>query len=61
MSCNGDEATIIDCVHNGWGNIAAGCTHMRDVGVECIGMLYMCCIYTLFCNIIDFVIPVLYV
>ena len=39
VSCNGGEDDISDCIHNGWGNIGAGCTHIKDVGVECIGVL----------------------
>ena len=34
VKCEGDEAKLEDCPHNGWGE--GNCSHRKDVGVECL-------------------------
>ena len=34
VQCNGNEESIFDCTHNGWGNVT-DCTHHDDVGLAC--------------------------
>ena len=33
VSCNGNEVTIVDCIHNGWNS--HDCSHGEDAGVIC--------------------------
>ena len=35
VQCNGNEESIFDCNHSGWGNVSASCTHEDDVGIFC--------------------------
>ena len=37
--CIGNEVTIAECHHNGWGE--HNCDHSEDAGVICSGNLYM--------------------
>ena len=34
VNCNGAEASLFDCSHNGWGN--ENCGHSEDASVECL-------------------------
>ena len=34
VDCNGNEQSLLNCSHNGWG-ITAGCGHQEDAGVIC--------------------------
>ena len=36
VDCNGNEKSIAQCRHYGWGN-TAHCNHFKDVGVKCKG------------------------
>ncbi|XP_019616329.1 PREDICTED: deleted in malignant brain tumors 1 protein-like [Branchiostoma belcheri] len=36
LACNGNEESLKDCQHSGWGPIA-NCKHEEDAGVECSG------------------------
>ena len=36
LNCTGNELTIENCTHNGWGNIDF-CRHTEDAGVVCYG------------------------
>jgi len=33
VTCNGDEASVVDCRHNPWG--ISNCNHDEDVSVDC--------------------------
>jgi deleted-in-malignant-brain-tumors protein 1 len=33
VGCTGNEQSLINCSHNGWGN--HNCGHYKDAGVEC--------------------------
>lgn len=33
VQCNGNEDSIFDCSHSGWGNTS--CTHDYDIGIIC--------------------------
>ena len=35
VQCNGNEQSIFNCSHNGWGQ--TNCSHEDDVGVSCTG------------------------
>ena len=35
VQCEGNEQSIFDCNHSGWGN--TNCTHQDDVGIVCLG------------------------
>lgn len=37
VQCNGNEQSIFDCTHSGWGNIT-DCTHEDDVVISCTSM-----------------------
>ena len=37
LFCRGEETSIADCEHNGWGK--HNCIHNEDIGLQC-GMLY---------------------
>ena len=37
VRCNGGEASLFDCVHNGWGN--EDCSHGEDASVFCVSSL----------------------
>ena len=41
VQCNGNEQSIFDCTHNGWGNVT-DCLHNDDVGITC-GSTYVKC------------------
>ena len=46
LYCAGNEQTIRDCAHNGWGNNYHYCTHGEDAGVKCSrGMCLFCIIF----------------
>ena len=53
LNCTGDELTVEDCSHNGWG--IESCSHGEDAGVKCInGNVYTCmyaCTYVLQCTL----------
>ena len=34
LQCVGNETSIADCIHNGWG--VHNCHHIEDVSVECL-------------------------
>ena len=34
VKCHGDEHSLLDCPHDGWGKHT--CTHSKDVNVECV-------------------------
>lgn len=36
VDCAGNETTLSECAHGGWGNHEDVCTHYNDVGVYCI-------------------------
>ena len=36
VQCSGDETSIAQCSHGGWGNHEDVCTHYNDAGVYCI-------------------------
>ena len=42
LGCVGNEQTIGDCTHLGWGNHY--CYHGRDAGVKCAGGMCLFCI-----------------
>ena len=50
LNCTGDEATVKDCSHNGWGS--ENCSHKEDAGVKCTnGNVYTrTCVHTCVCN-----------
>ena len=33
LRCNGDELTLADCPHSGWG--VHDCSHIEDAAVDC--------------------------
>ena len=33
VNCVGNESTVVNCLHNGWGN--NNCSHGEDAGVKC--------------------------
>ena len=36
VKCSGTEASLVQCPHNGWGNVNSRCnSHRDDVGVKC--------------------------
>ena len=35
VKCNGNEASILECSYDGWGNTS--CSHHDDVGISCTG------------------------
>ena len=35
VQCNGNEASILECSYDGWGNTS--CSHDDDVGISCTG------------------------
>ncbi|KAJ8042164.1 Deleted in malignant brain tumors 1 protein [Holothuria leucospilota] len=37
VECNGQESSLSDCTHNGFGN--HNCGHSEDAGVACVGWL----------------------
>ena len=41
VQCNGNEHSIFDCTHNGWGNVT-DCSHDDDVGISCTSMHNYC-------------------
>ena len=36
VQCNGNEQSIFNCAHNGWGN--TNCQHEEDIGIICTSM-----------------------
>ena len=42
LRCAGNEQTIGDCTHRGWGNNY--CNHGEDAGVKCAGGMCLFCI-----------------
>lgn len=36
LQCSGNETTLSECAHVGWGNHDDVCTHDNDAGVYCI-------------------------
>ena len=50
VNCNGNESTIVNCSHDGWG--IHSCTHAEDASVKCttafgnLAIMYVCmCTY----------------
>ena len=39
VNCTGTEKSIDECLHNGWGVFGSYCTHGREAGVVCRGMV----------------------
>ena len=35
VNCVGEESSLADCPHPGWGNVGS-CTHGNDAGVKCL-------------------------
>ena len=44
LLCAGNEQTIGDCTHLGWGNHNYYCDHGEDAGVKCAGGMCLFCI-----------------
>ena len=42
VNCNGDEASLLDCPHGGWGD--HNCQHSEDVSLVCVDNMH---IYTI--------------
>ena len=40
VNCIGNEVTIKDCLHNGWGN--DNCGHYKDASVKCSTSNFIC-------------------
>lgn len=36
VHCSGNETTLAECAHGGWGNHESVCSHYEDIGVYCI-------------------------
>ena len=36
LHCSGNETSLAECAHGGWGNHGDVCSHYNDVGVYCI-------------------------
>lgn len=36
LQCTGNETSLSECPHLGWGNYYSVCTHANDAGVYCI-------------------------
>ena len=37
VSCDGDEATILECTHSGIGVVSSWCNQYNHAGVQCLG------------------------
>lgn len=46
VECQGNESSILQCNHRGWGNHP--CDHSRDVSVNCTSYISMFYIYDLY-------------
>ena len=39
VACTGDEVSLSDCAHRGWGTLTHVCTHDQDIRIRCKGVV----------------------